>query len=155
MARSDQGPSGASPPPRGKWPGAALSPVHVFTGEAGAGDDGFHALEALIAAIYLDRKEKEGVEGIRRVIWKIFSGRIEEAEKTLGGTDFKTELQEMVQKRYKDTVRYQIIKEEGPDHEKIFEAAVIFQDKEYGRGSGRSKKLAEQDAAENALREFQ
>jgi ribonuclease-3 len=48
-------------------------------------------------------------------------------------------------------VRYRVIQEEGPDHEKMFEVAVIFREKEFGRGRGRSKKQAEQAAAKSAL----
>ena len=113
------------------------------------------ALEALIAAIYLDSRSRSDTEEIRRVISHIFAGRIERVAEAVGGEDFKTELQELVQKRYKDTVIYRITSEAGPDHEKMFEAAVVFRDQEYGRGMGRSKKQAEQEAAKTALTAFQ
>jgi len=111
-------------------------------------------LEALFAAVYLDSRETKGIGEVERVIQEIFRNRLDGAKNSLGNADFKTELQEQVQKRFKETVRYQIVSEEGPDHNKQFVAAVTFQDREYGRGSGHSKKQAEQEAAKQALRVF-
>lgn len=109
-------------------------------------------LEALLAAVYLD-SSKAGRSGeIHRVIGEIFLPRLPAAEQNLHFSDFKTELQESVQKRYKETVSYRIVTEEGPDHEKRFEVAVIFREKEIGRGEGRTKKSAEQEAAKTAIR---
>lgn len=112
------------------------------------------ALEALFAAIYLDSREREGVGAVSRVIRKIFADRVERAQQSARYTDYKTELQELVQNRYKDTVVYTIVQEAGPDHEKQFEAAVSFRNREFGRGNGRSKKQAEQAAAKKALDDF-
>lgn len=112
------------------------------------------ALEALIAAIYLDSRNQEGVGAIGRVIEGVFLERIQAAEHTLRYTDYKTELQELVQNRYKDTVAYNIVQEAGPDHEKEFVAAVSFRRIELGRGAGGSKKQAEQAAAKQALDDF-
>lgn len=112
------------------------------------------ALEALFAAIYLDSHGREGIAAISRVIERIFSRRIHTAAQSLRYTDYKTELQELVQNRYKDTVVYSIVQEAGPDHEKEFVAAVSFRNTEFGRGGGRSKKQAEQAAAKQALDDF-
>ena len=65
--------------------------------------------------------------------------------------DFKTELQEIVQKRHKERVNYKIVAEEGPDHAKVYEVAVYIKEREFGRGRGRSKKESEQEAARIAL----
>lgn len=109
------------------------------------------ALEALIAAIYLDSVESEGVTAINRVILDLFLKRAATPVNSPGLIDYKTELQEFMQKRHKDSVRYEIMQEEGPDHSKVFEAAVIFRNQELGRGSGKSKKQAEQAAARKGL----
>ena len=112
------------------------------------------ALEAVFAAIYLDSREAEGVGAISRVIRKVFHERIKAAEQAAGYTDYKTELQELVQNRYKETVVYSIVREAGPDHQKKFVAAVSFANEEFGRGAGGSKKQAEQAAAKKALDDF-
>lgn len=110
------------------------------------------ALEALLAAVYLDSANTVGLKDIQRVVHDLFQERLEDAGRPSRLEDFKTELQELVQSQFKDTVRYVIVQEQGPDHEKQFEAAVYFRDQELGRGSGRSKKHAEQNAARLALR---
>lgn len=109
------------------------------------------ALEALIAAIYLDSSAHGGVADIQRVVLTLFG---EALESTLGPEtleDHKTTLQEWIQGTHQDTVHYAIVRETGPDHDKSFLAAVYFQEKELGRGEGRSKKIAEQEAARQAL----
>lgn len=111
-------------------------------------------LEAILAAVYLDSREPEGVQAIARVIHSLFQDRIRAAEQDAGSSDYKTKLQEMVQNRYKDTVEYIIVQEAGPDHEKQFVAAVTFRQTEFGRGAGRSKKQAEQAAAKQALDDY-
>ncbi len=109
------------------------------------------ALEALLAGVYLDSKPSAGTGAVYRVIERLFASRMVGGSAEPGSFDFKTELQEWVQKAYRETVRYRIVQEEGPDHEKTFEAAVVFRDREFGRGRGRSKKQAEQAAAKSAL----
>ena len=108
-------------------------------------------LEALLAAVYLDSAPEHGIAAIQRVVHGLFAHRLAHGVRPPRLEDFKTELQELVQSRYKDTVRYEITAEVGPDHDKHFEAAVFFRDRELGRGSGRSKKQAEQSAARLAL----
>lgn len=109
------------------------------------------ALEALIAAIYLDSVKQAGVEEIRRVILGIFESRVETVQMEMNGKDSKTELQEFVQKNFKMPVQYTILAESGPDHQKSFEAAVVLETREWGRGLGQTKKQAEQAAAREAL----
>jgi len=113
------------------------------------------ALEALIAAVFLDAGGFGQVPVVAALVERLFGAHLHTGEPTLSLADFKTSLQERVQKQYKDTVRYVILKEEGPDHAKLFQAAVYLRDLELGRGEGTSKKQAEQDAARLALYELQ
>jgi ribonuclease-3 len=110
-----------------------------------------NALEALIAAIYLDSKDTQGIAAVAGVVRGLFLPRIESAEAARRSTDYKTELQELVHKRLKERVTYRVLREEGPDHDKQYEVAVYVEDREFGRGRGRSKKESEQAAARAAL----
>ncbi len=105
------------------------------------------ALEALLGAVYLDQgletAGKLAVLFVAPVIKDVLEGRLER--------DYKTELQEIVQQRSSEQVQYIILKEEGPDHHKTFTAGVLFKGELAGRGKGRSKKDAEQQAAKSAL----
>lgn len=109
------------------------------------------ALEALIAAIYMDSRETEGVAAVFASIARLFGDRIAHVRSAQKVFDFKTELQEIVQKRHKERVNYKIVAEEGPDHAKVYEVAVYIKEREFGRGRGRSKKESEQEAARIAL----
>lgn len=103
--------------------------------------------EALVGALYLDL-------GIKKVIPYIkffFYNDIKFANPE-NFTDYKTRLQEEMQSEYRDVVRYRIVKEMGPPHERIFYAEVLFGDDILGSGSGKSKKEAEQAAAKDAFR---
>ena len=105
------------------------------------------ALEALIGAIYLDG----GFTSVFRVIEKLFSPLLK--GKGLGESinDFKTDLQEYSQEVFQLTPEYRLEKETGPDHDKTFYVAVYLKGDLMGRGKGKSKKEAEQKAAEEAL----
>jgi ribonuclease-3 len=65
--------------------------------------------------------------------------------------DFKSELQEYVQKNFGVLVTYKLMYQTGPDHQKEFEMAALVEQKAYGRGTGKSKKQAGQQAAQQAL----
>ena len=65
--------------------------------------------------------------------------------------DFKTTLQELTQARFGLTPEYKVMASRGPDHLKEFEVAVFIEDKEYARALGKSKKIAQQDAAQVAI----
>jgi ribonuclease-3 len=106
-----------------------------------------NALEAILAAIYLDG----GLDAASRVIQKIFKEDIEEMLKTEAFTDYKTELQELCQRDYEILPTYTVLSEAGPDHQKTFEVQLSIKGSVYGRGIGRSKKEAEQQAAREAL----
>ena len=104
------------------------------------------ACEAVLAAVYLDG----GFDAAFGVIKGLFEERLSAIEKA-GGEDFKTQLQEVVQARLRQVPRYTVVGESGPDHEKVFEVAVLVGGQELARASGRSKKEAEQRAARLAL----
>ena len=104
------------------------------------------ACEAVLAAVYLDG----GFDAAFHVITGLFEERLAAIEKA-GGEDFKTQLQEVVQARLRQVPRYTVVGESGPDHEKVFEVAVVVGGQELARASGRSKKEAEQRAAHLAL----
>lgn len=103
------------------------------------------AVEALVAAVYLDG----GFDAAFAVVQRLFAGRVSSSE--AGLNDYKTRLQERAARR-KLSVRYQVVRAEGPDHDKTFEIAASVGDKELARGTGKTKKEAEQRAAETALR---
>lgn len=65
--------------------------------------------------------------------------------------DYKTTLQELTQARFGITPEYKVMASRGPDHKKEFEVAVLIEDKEYARASGKSKKIAQQESAKEAV----
>ena len=105
------------------------------------------SVEAVIAAIYLDA----GLEQSQKFIIENLKEAIEEASKNVGKKDYKTVLQEELQKRGSVKIEYRIIKEEGPDHDKTFIAEVSCDDKYLATGKGSTKKEAEMEAARQAL----
>lgn len=110
------------------------------------------ALEAVLAAVHLDG----GFEASRNVTRRIFAEEfthIAAQQEQPGAGDYKTQFQEWCQKRYDTLPRYAIVRETGPDHQKLFEVEVSIQDEVVGVGSGRSKKEAEQQAAKQALQQ--
>jgi ribonuclease-3 len=104
--------------------------------------------EALIGAMYLDR----GLEVVSAFIKDKFRAIVAKAQAGKLSNDYKTLLQEMLQRISPDKITYTVIKEEGPDHDKTFFVEVTWKDDVLGRGSGKSKKEAEQDAAKSAIR---
>ena len=103
------------------------------------------ATEALIGAIYIDR----GWPAAAKTVMNLFGTRIEEAAAGPGGQDYKTRLQELCARSFDQLPRY-LLRDEGPDHAKEFEATVHIQGEARGSGRGRSKKQAEQAAARQA-----
>ena len=104
------------------------------------------AFEAVIAAIYLDG----GMEAAAKHILRFIPEDVHHTGHPVF-SDFKTILQEVVQKNPEEKVEYVLIGEEGPDHNKRFVVEVCLNSQMIGRGSGRSKKEAEQLAAKEAL----
>lgn len=103
------------------------------------------ALESLIGAVYLDA----GAVVAYDVVGALMSASIGEAIENLDKIDAKTRLQEMTARLFDVAPHYRIT-DEGPDHEKVFYATVVVNGRELGHGEGRSKKAAEQIAAEIA-----
>ncbi|MBZ4653840.1 MAG: ribonuclease [Peptococcaceae bacterium] len=102
--------------------------------------------EAFAGALYLT----VGLDFVRNLILRVLHHDIIQAAQGNYG-DFKTQLQEYIQRAPESRVSYQILKETGPDHDKLFLAAVYCNDEEMARGRGRTKKEAEQQAARLAL----
>ncbi|MBP3415032.1 MAG: ribonuclease III [Clostridia bacterium] len=104
------------------------------------------AFEAVIAAIFLDG----GMEEAKKFV---LSFVVEELKKPAARTtsDYKTTLQEIVQQNGEERLEYVLVAETGPDHNKRFTVEVHLNSNVIGKGSGRSKKLAEQQAARQAL----
>ncbi|MFZ5646464.1 MAG: ribonuclease III [Bacillota bacterium] len=105
------------------------------------------AFESILGAIYLDSgleaARRFALEHLEEIIADVLEGRVDR--------DYKTELQEILQKKSGGPVNYVILKEEGPAHDKFFTAGVICMGRRMGTGTGHSKKEAEQQAARNAL----
>lgn len=101
-------------------------------------------MEAVIGAIYLDSGIEEASGFIHRFIFS-------DLEHKQLFYDAKTILQEMIQQEGKETLHYELLKEEGPEHAKTFLVEVMLGDQKLGSGSGHSKKAAEQQAAYQAL----
>ena len=105
------------------------------------------AVEALIAAIYIDSDFKNAsdfvLEFMSEIITEAIEGKIMR--------DYKTQLQEIIQRYSKEPIVYKLTDQMGPDHDKIFKMQVSLGDKVIGTGSGKSKKEAEQQSAKDAL----
>ena len=105
------------------------------------------AFEALLAAMYLDG----GMEVARRHVMRFVE---KEVEKNTGGDafhDYKTQLQEIIQRNREEELVYILTGESGPDHDKRFTVEVRLNSNVIGKGTAHSKKQAEQDAAKQAL----
>jgi ribonuclease III len=111
-----------------------------------------NVLEAIVAAIYVDG----GLEAARAFLRRAFGEEFQHLQE-MGGPailhDYKTRLQEWCQKTYDTLPQYVVVKESGPDHQKIFEVQLAIRGDVRGIGVGRSKKEAEQMAAKQALME--
>lgn len=106
------------------------------------------ALEAVIAAIYLDG----GLEQASKFIFKFMEEIIENSIEGKIFRDYKTYLQEVLQSKGEQNIWYKLLEEKGPDHNKRFVMEVGINDKVLGVGEGKSKKDAEQVAAKSALK---
>lgn len=104
------------------------------------------AYEAVLGAVYLDA----GYEAARAVVERDFAGDVAEHLR-VGLRDYKTRLQEVTQRLFRETPSYGVVEESGPDHEKRFVSEITIAGQTRGRGEGRTKKAAEQEAAMQAL----
>lgn len=108
------------------------------------------AFESIVGAIYLDA----GYEEAKRFIFKILDKEIYEVMNGKNvNEDYKTNLQEELQKNGTVKIEYNLLDESGPDHDKTFNVEVLLNGKKIGEGYGKNKKQAEQNAAKNALSE--
>lgn len=105
-------------------------------------------VEAVIAAIYLDSQD---INTVQKFILENIKDAVEYSSKNVGLKDYKTVLQEKLQANGEVCIKYNIIKEEGPDHNKTFTAEVECDGKKLAIGSGRSKKSAEMEAARKSI----
>ena len=124
-------------------PGMATSAA--LSGSLAAG-----ALEAVIAAIYIDG----GLENARKFILRLFESLIKNADAEAHQENYKSLLQQHAQQVLNSTVYYDLLDEKGPDHNKCFEAAASVDHKKYPSAWGTNKKEAQQKAAYNALVEL-
>lgn len=106
------------------------------------------ALEAVIGAIYLDG----GYTAVRDTVIALLSDQVDMAVDRKRGLDYKTRLQELVQARYGTVPRYVVLETRGPDHGRVYQVGVSFAEYNFGPGTGRTKKNAEQDVARLALK---
>lgn len=101
-------------------------------------------LEAVLGAVYIEH----GFEGATGLVLRLFGDTLEEIARR-GAVDYKTSLQELVAERFATMPSYRVTGA-GPDHERVYTAAVVIDDRELGHGQGGSKKRAEQAAAREA-----
>ena len=106
------------------------------------------AVESVIAASFLDG----GMDAAKGIITRFVLCDVPVSK--LHNTDYKTALQELVQQKKNQTLCYRLVGESGPDHDKVFTAQVLLNDRVVGEGTGSSKKRAEQDAARAALEQL-
>jgi ribonuclease-3 len=106
-----------------------------------------NAFEAVMGAIYLEA----GLKTVNDIAIKLIEKNYKDISLNSLFRDYKTTLQELTQARYGVTPEYKVIASRGPDHLKEFEVAVFIEDKEYARAVGKSKKIAQQEAAKEAI----
>ncbi|MCW8837764.1 MAG: ribonuclease III [Thiovulaceae bacterium] len=106
-----------------------------------------NAFEAVMGAIYLE----VGLDTVREVTLSLIENNYETISLDELFKDFKTSLQEITQARFGIIPEYDVIASRGPDHKKEFEVAVLINNKEYARAIGKSKKIAQQEAAKVAV----
>lgn len=107
--------------------------------------------EAIMGAIYLDSGYMECLHFVERTLFK----KIKKIIKEKLFIDPKTKVQEIMQRKYRVTPTYEILKEEGPDHSKSFTVVLYMGDKKFAQGVGASKQKAEENAATNAIEIFE
>lgn len=104
------------------------------------------AMESVLAAAYLDG----GFQAAKGIVHRLILSELPQGRP--GNFDYKTMLQELVQREKDQVLSYELIGQSGPDHDKVFTAEVLRNGVVVGRGEGRSKKKAEQAAAEEAIK---
>lgn len=110
-----------------------------------------NAFEAIVGAIFLD----QGLEKAKKFIQDNLITRLDQILKEKSYVDPKSLFQELVQDKEGVTPSYEVLAEEGPDHDKVFTIGVFVDEKKWGEGIGPSKQAAQQAAAESALKKIQ
>jgi len=108
-------------------------------------------LEAVIGAVFVD----QGLDAARKFILDLVSPSVEELGQKRERRDPKSLLQNLTQERFKILPRYRVVSETGPDHRRQFEVELVIKGEVVGKGTGGSKKTAEQIAAKEALRKLE
>ena len=106
-----------------------------------------NAFEAIMGAIYLEA----GLERVEKIAIELIEANHQDISLDSLFRDFKTILQELTQARFGIIPEYKVIASRGPDHKKEFEVGVFIQEREYARAAGKSKKIAQQKAAKEAV----
>jgi ribonuclease-3 len=122
----------------------------MMSGRALGGSISAGLLEAIVAAIYVDG----GIEAARNFILVNLSPAIEQVKSESCHGNFKSLLQQYAQRQFNATPIYEVLDEQGPDHNKCFEAQAVIEGRRFGSAWGTNKKEAEQRAAYNALIEL-
>jgi len=125
--------------------GKGMAKTRAMTGSITAG-----TFEAVVAAIYLDG----GFSAVSDFLLKLFGPLIDQADADEHQENFKSFLQQYVQRQFNLTPDYKLLDEKGPDHNKCFETAVVISKRRFPSAWGMTKKDAEQKAAYNALVEL-
>jgi ribonuclease III len=106
--------------------------------------------ESMVAAIYLDG----GMEAAQPFILRFLSPEIDRVVRDAANNNYKSHLQQVAQREYGGTPKYQVLDEQGPDHSRSFKIAVVINAHHYPAAWGQNKKIAESRAAQNALAEI-
>jgi len=109
------------------------------------------AMEALLGAVFWD----VGYGAVKKIVASLFLDVIRRSARCKAGVDHKTRLQVFLQARHNRPPTYNLIRAEGPDHERQYTVEVCFDDRPIGHGTGRTKKAAEQEAAREALEKLE
>jgi ribonuclease-3 len=109
------------------------------------------ALEAVIAAVYLD----QGMDIVKKMVLELYTAQWQKLTSREHGVDYKSKLQEITQSKFQEIPVYRPVSETGPDHDKQFVVEVMVKAKIVGSGAGKSKKLAETEAARQAVQRFE
>lgn len=110
-----------------------------------------NTMEAIIGALYLD----QGIEKVTEFVTEVLLWKVDDIVSKKLYKDPKSLLQELVQAQGLSTPSYAVLEEEGPDHNKAFIVGVYVDEKLVGTGSGKSKQLAQQEAASQALEKYE
>lgn len=131
---------------------------HLFLGKGEESSGGRNkpanlagAMEAVIGAVFLD----QGWDATRDFILRLFAPKLEQVIRQGAAVDYKSQLQHLFQSRQQVTPSYHIAETKGPDHDRMFTAEVIVGNTVLGRGYGKSKKIAQTEAAYSVLEKME